>query len=258
MQWGAVPAPCLAVHACASLRALPRARRPWAPLQFWDAHTAVAQLQAGGYFPEGAPLPPALAALRDGGAGQAAAAHALGGCLSHLRELLLDKQVRWMGMGPGGGGSPQAAGQARECQCLGAASAAGAGRSRASEAQPQLLARFCRAGCSRWPTLNLCSPLALPPLWPCVQVMAAGRVEQLAETFGIGAGLAGGAATAGGGDCGAGPQYTALDGAALENLEASSLLFTLRLLRHARSAGFGPGVCGRRRLGLMAALEGCC
>lgn len=53
----------------------------------------MAQLEAGGYFPEGAALPPALAALRDGGAGQAAAAHALGGCLSHLREILLDKQV---------------------------------------------------------------------------------------------------------------------------------------------------------------------
>lgn len=52
--------------------------------------------------------------------------------------------------------------------------------------------------------------------------MAAGRVEQLAETFGIGAGLAGSSAAVGGGDGGAGPQYTALDGAALENLEVGS------------------------------------
>lgn len=54
--------------------------------------------------------------------------------------------------------------------------------------------------------------------------MAAGRVEQLADTFGIGAGLAGGAAASDGGGSGAGPQCMALDGAALENLEASRFL----------------------------------
>jgi hypothetical protein len=53
----------------------------------WD------QLQAGGYWPQGSPLPPALAAVQQGGEGQAAAAHALGGCVSHLRDVLLDKQV---------------------------------------------------------------------------------------------------------------------------------------------------------------------
>ncbi len=61
--------------------------------QFWDAHTVWDQLDAGGYFQAAAGLPPALEALREGGAGQAAAAHALGGCVSHLRDVLLDKQV---------------------------------------------------------------------------------------------------------------------------------------------------------------------
>lgn len=58
------------------------------------------------------------------------------------------------------------------------------------------------------------------------QVLAAGRVEQLADSFGIGAGLAqaasaGGASAGGaqGGEGAGGPQYMALDGAALENLE---------------------------------------
>ena len=64
-------------------------------LQFWDAHTVWDQLEAGAYFKAGAGLPPALEALRAGGAGQAAAAHALGGCVSHLRDVLLDKQVGW-------------------------------------------------------------------------------------------------------------------------------------------------------------------
>lgn len=59
---------------------------------------------------------------------------------------------------------------------------------------------------------------------PHVQVLAAGRVEQLAETFGIGAGLAGGGASAprASGEA-AGPQCMALDGAALENLEVCML-----------------------------------
>ena len=57
-----------------------------------------AQLEAGGYFKAAGSLPPVLAAVRAGGAGQAAAAHALGGCVSHLRDVLLDKQVRgWVG-----------------------------------------------------------------------------------------------------------------------------------------------------------------
>ena len=62
-------------------------------MQFWDAHTVWDQLEAGDYFKAGTGLPPALEALRAGGAGQAAAAHALGGCVSHLRDVLLDKQV---------------------------------------------------------------------------------------------------------------------------------------------------------------------
>ncbi|EFN52031.1 hypothetical protein CHLNCDRAFT_139631 [Chlorella variabilis] len=106
--------------------------------QFWDAYSVWSQVDAAGYWPEGAALPPALHAVRAGGEAQAAAAHALGGCLSHLRCVLLDKQV-----------------------------------------------------------------------------LAAGRVEQLGETFGIGAGLAGSGCEAGGG----GPTHMALDGAALENLE---------------------------------------
>ena len=75
--------------------------------QFWDAHTVWTQLDAGGYFTCGAPVPAVLAAVREGGAGQAAAAHALGGCLSHLRDCLLDKQVGgdWgLGCVCGGGG----------------------------------------------------------------------------------------------------------------------------------------------------------
>lgn len=62
-----------------------------------------------------------------------------------------------------------------------------------------------------------------PPILPPSQVLAAGRVEQLAETFGIGAGLAGGGASAPRASSeAAGPQCMALDGAALENLEASA------------------------------------
>lgn len=58
------------------------------------------------------------------------------------------------------------------------------------------------------------------PHIPPPQVLAAGRVEQLAETFGVGAGLAGGGASVprAGGEA-AGPLCMALDGAALENLE---------------------------------------
>ena len=102
------------------------------------------QLDEGAYFPAGTPLPPALAAVREGGEGQQAAAHALGGCLSHLRDVLLDKQV-----------------------------------------------------------------------------LAAGRVEPLADSFGIGAGLAASSGGAGAAGSDAGPVYMALDGAALENLEVS-------------------------------------
>ena len=51
-------------------------------------------MEAGGYYSGGAELPAALGALRAEGEAQAAAAHALGGLLSHLREVLLDKQVR--------------------------------------------------------------------------------------------------------------------------------------------------------------------
>ncbi|KAL4857543.1 DNA mismatch repair protein 6 [Chlorella vulgaris] len=112
--------------------------------QFWDPPTVWDQLRAGGYWPQGSPLPPALAAVQQGGEGQAAAAHALGGCVSHLRDVLLDKQV-----------------------------------------------------------------------------LAAGRIEQLAAVFGIGAGLAGGGGEGGSGEAGGGPgaHFMALDGAALENLE---------------------------------------
>lgn len=71
----------------------------------------------------------------------------------------------------------------------------------------------------RWPS----HPPTHPPVRLCSQVLAAGRVEQLAETFGIGAGLAGGGASAprASGEA-AGSQCMALDGAALENLEASA------------------------------------
>jgi hypothetical protein len=109
------------------------------------------QLDEGAYLPSGTPLPPALAAVREGGEGQQAAAHALGGCLSHLRDVLLDKQV-----------------------------------------------------------------------------LAAGRVEPLADSFGIGAGLAAPNGSNGAGAAGSdgGPVYMALDGAALENLEVNELCVT--------------------------------
>lgn len=62
------------------------------------------------------------------------------------------------------------------------------------------------------------------------QVLAAGRVELLADSFGIGAGL-GGAGTSGeGAGAGGAPAYMALDGAALENLEVG--------------ASLPPGSCG--------------
>eukprot|EP00887_Chlorella_sp_A99_P007330 scaffold2.g7330.t1 len=82
--------------------------------QFWDAGTAWARLSGGGYFAEGEgegeaargggtagararapprPMPPVLRALRASGEDAAAAATALGGCVSYLQELLLDKQV---------------------------------------------------------------------------------------------------------------------------------------------------------------------
>lgn len=85
--------------------------------------------------------------------------------------------------------------------------------------------------CSRLPhTLILCLPPPLPPPHPTtphhthahtLQVLAAGRIEQLAAVFGIGAGLAGGGGEGGSGEAGGGPgaHFMALDGAALENLE---------------------------------------
>lgn len=113
---------------------LPNTRSRPAALQFWDAHTALAQLETSGYFPEGAVLPPALAALHEGGAGQAAAAHALGGCLSHLRDMLLDKQV------PGLIGNRGSRGLFR---CSGAASTRVEGRAEPRRTCPELLIRTC-------------------------------------------------------------------------------------------------------------------
>lgn len=62
----------------------------------------------------------------------------------------------------------------------------------------------------------------LDPLLALRQVLAAGRVDRLADSFGIGAGLA---ASGGGGEPGGGgPQCMALDGSALENLEVRPVL----------------------------------
>lgn len=105
MQCGPVGAWRLCTQLCALPAHLASSSGPNS--QFWDAHSVWVQLEKGGYFPEGRPLPPALAAVREGGAGQAAAAHALGGCLSHLRDVLLDKQAggSWVGGGWAGWGA---------------------------------------------------------------------------------------------------------------------------------------------------------
>ncbi|DBA75103.1 TPA: hypothetical protein ACH3X1_010428 [Trebouxia sp. C0004] len=64
---------------------------------FWDAASTLREIEKAGYFKasqgqQGA-LPQALQALVDGGAGCEAAVSALGGCISHLRTILLDKSI---------------------------------------------------------------------------------------------------------------------------------------------------------------------
>lgn len=156
-----------------------------------------AQLQAGGYFAGSAPLPPVLASVQAGGAGQAAAAHALGGCLSHLRDCLLDKQV-------GGQGRQRRAGRRGACR-LAAKPASGTAA--------DLIGGPHQLMPPSHPTCSTRSPHAAASR---SQVLAAGRVELLADSFGIGAGLGG---AAGGEGANGAPAYMALDGAALENLE---------------------------------------
>lgn len=105
-----------------------------------------------------------------------AAGAALGGCLSYLRDVLLDKQVRC------------ALHSARPPICA------------------PVLEHFGTQNEHLWALMNPCLLLLA-----MAQVLCAGRVELLAEAFGVGA-----AGKSGGGG---GPAFTSLDGSALENLE---------------------------------------
>jgi DNA mismatch repair protein MSH6 len=112
--------------------------------QFWSGEAALAALEGGGYYTAARPMPPVLAAMRADPGAHAAAAAALGGCLSYLKDAMLDRRV-----------------------------------------------------------------------------LASGRVDTLAEAYGIGADADGGAGGGGGAAAaaGGGPACMALDGPALENLE---------------------------------------